>query len=222
MRMNAFCHVPLIGRVCFFFFTHCAAAVAAVAQVDASKRSGHSNAYMYGFFNNKRIVLYDTLLGQCADDEILAILAHELGHWKCRHTPILFVLSMTVLLLQLSLYTFVSNSAGLFESFGFHDREDRPALIGLILFSFISGPSDVVIEFLSNILSRRFEFQADRFAVRQGLPQELASGLVKLHKENKSNPNIDFLYSTYHFSHPPLVERLRAIQKEADARKKDK
>ena len=181
--------------------------------MDASKRSAHSNAFMYGFYKNKRIVLFDTLLTQCTEDEIVSILAHELGHWKLRHTPVLFVSSMTVLLLQLSAYTFVSNSTGLFESFGFHGS--KPALMGLILFQYIISPVDVVIEFLSNMLSRLFEFQADRFAVEQGYPEELKQGLITLHKENKSSYNIDPLYSTYHFSHPPLIERIRAIDKES-------
>jgi STE24 endopeptidase len=182
--------------------------------MDASKRSGHSNAFMYGFYKNKRIVLFDTLLSQCkSDDTVVAILAHELGHWKLSHTPVLFVSSMTVLLLQLSAYTFISNSTGLFESFGFHGS--KPALIGLILFQYIISPVDVIIEFLSNMLSRLFEFQADRFAVEQGYPEELKEGLITLHKENKSSYNIDPLYSTYHFSHPPLIERIRAIDKES-------
>merc|ERR1712190_569153 len=110
--------------------------------MDASKRSGHSNAYMYGFGKNKRIVLFDTLLNQCgSDEEIVAILAHELGHWKLRHTPILFVSSMAVLFLQLSLFQWVSvsraRSGALFEDFGFGASGARPHLIGLILFQFI-------------------------------------------------------------------------------------
>ena len=179
--------------------------------MDASKRSGHSNAYMYGFYKNKRIVLFDTLLNQCTEEEIVAILAHELGHWKLKHTPVLLVSSMTILLLQLSAYTFISNSSGLFEDFGFHTT--KPAFIGLLLFQYIISPIDVVIEFLSNMLSRLFEFQADRFAVDQGYPDELKAALMGLHKENKSSYNIDPLYSTYHFSHPPLIERIRAIDR---------
>jgi len=179
--------------------------------VDASTRSSHSNAYMYGFFKNKRIVIYDTLISQCTEEEIVAILAHELGHWKRRHTPILFASSMTVLLLQLTCYTYVSSWGGLFESFGFSGS--KPAFIGMVLFSIVIGPVDVVIGFLSNVLSRVFEYQADRFAVDQGYAKQLKSGLIKLHKENKSDYNIDHLYSAFHFSHPSLIERIKHIDR---------
>jgi len=177
--------------------------------MDASKRSAHSNAFMYGFHKNKRIVLFDTLIDQCTEGEIVSILGHELGHWKLKHTPILFVSQMIILLVQLSTYTFIRNSKGLYESFGF--RDSTPELIGLILFQFIISPVDVVITFLSNLLSRLFEYQADRFAVGLGYATDLKSGLIKLHKENKSAFNIDRFYSTYHFSHPGLGERLKAI-----------
>ena len=183
--------------------------------VDNSKRSKHSNAYMYGLGREKRIVLFDTLLKQCTEDEIVAVLAHELGHWKLSHTPILFCASMTVLLLQLLTYTFCTNSTGLFESFGFKDHDARPHLIGLILFQYLMNPVDVVISFLFNMLSRKFEFQADRFGVEQGFGTELKTGLIVLHKENKSSFNLDRLYSIFHFSHPPLIERLRAIDAES-------
>lgn len=177
--------------------------------MDASTRSSHSNAYMYGFFKSKRIVIYDTLMNQCTTGEIVAILAHELGHWKLGHTPILFVSSMAVLLLQLTCYTYVSSWEGLFESFGFSGS--KPAFIGMVLFSIVIGPVDVVIGFLSNVLSRVFEYQADRFAVGQGYAKQLTSGLIKLHKENKSDYNIDHLYSAFHFSHPSLIERIQHI-----------
>ena len=188
--------------------------------MDASKRSGHSNAYMYGFGKNKRIVLFDTLLNQCgSEEEIVAILAHELGHWKLRHTPILFASSMAVLLLQLSLFQWISvsraRSGALFEDFGFGASGasgGRPHLMGLILFQFILTPVDVAIEFLTNVLSRAFEFQADHYAAAEcGYAGDLRAGLIRIHKENKSAMNIDRVYSTLHYSHPPLLERIRAI-----------
>merc|ERR1712203_888408 len=112
---------------------------------------------MYGFGKN--------------NEEIVAILTHELGHWKLRHTPILFVSSMAVLLLQLSLFQWISvsraRSGELFEDFGFGASGARPHLIGLILFQFIITPVDVAIEFLTNVLSRAFEFQADSYAAAE-------------------------------------------------------
>ncbi|KAG5381414.1 hypothetical protein IGI04_032884 [Brassica rapa subsp. trilocularis] len=139
--------------------------------VDGSTRSSHSNAYMYGFFKNKRIVLYDTLIQQCKnEDEIVAVIAHELGHWKLNHTTYSFIaVQHTVIPLQ-------------------H-----------------------LVSFGLNLVSRAFEFQADAFAVKLGYAKDLRPALVKLQEENLSAMNTDPLYSAYHYSHPPLVERLRAI-----------
>lgn len=177
--------------------------------VDGSKRSGHSNAYMYGFFKNKRIVLYDTLINQCSEEQVVSVLAHELGHWKLRHTPILFVVGQTVMFIEFMIFTVIRATPGLYESFGFGAA--RPAFIALILFQFISSPVDEVIHYLQNIISRRFEFQADGFAVSLGQGKPLRGALLKLEEENKSAMNVDPWYSAYHYSHPPLVERLKAI-----------
>jgi STE24 endopeptidase len=106
--------------------------------VDGSTRSAHSNAYMYGFFRNKRIVLYDTLIEQCKEGEVVAVLAHELGHWKLGHTLKNLALTQLQMLSTFALFSVVRSSAGLFTSFGFVDR--RPAFIAYTLFSIISAP----------------------------------------------------------------------------------
>ncbi|KAH9609057.1 hypothetical protein KSS87_021817 [Heliosperma pusillum] len=177
--------------------------------VDGSIRSSHSNAYMYGFFKNKRIVLFDTLVQQCKDDEVVAVLAHELGHWKLSHTMYTFVAMQILTLLQFGGYTIVRNSKDLFESFGFHDTQS--VLIGLIIFQHTVIPLQHLVSFGLNLVSRAFEFQADAFAKKLGYANELRAGLVKLQEENLSAMNTDPWYSAYHFSHPPLVERLSAI-----------
>ncbi|KAF6162174.1 hypothetical protein GIB67_008303 [Kingdonia uniflora] len=147
--------------------------------VDGSTRSSHSNAYMYGFFKNKRIVLYDTLIQQCKDEEeVVAVIAHELGHWKLSHT----------------MYSFVA-------------------------VQHIITPLQHLVSFGLNLVSRAFEFQADAFAQKLGYGKSLRAGLVKLQEENLSAMNTDPWYSAYHYSHPPLVERLSAID-ESD-RKRD-
>eukprot|EP01023_Acetabularia_acetabulum_P055704 TRINITY_DN6450_c0_g2_i1.p1 TRINITY_DN6450_c0_g2~~TRINITY_DN6450_c0_g2_i1.p1 ORF type:complete len:454 (-),score=47.08 TRINITY_DN6450_c0_g2_i1:541-1821(-) len=178
--------------------------------VDGSTRSSHSNAYMYGFFNNKRIVLYDTLVEQCTEKQVVAVLAHELGHWKLRHTPILFVMSQLLIIAQFSLFGLLRSSDSLYRSFGFEEGL-KPVFISLILFQLISQPMDAVLMFGQNVISRMFEFQADRFAVDLEKTEDLKAALVTLQKENKSSVNVDPLYSAYHYSHPPLVERLKAI-----------
>uniref|UniRef100_A0A7C8YH37 CAAX prenyl protease n=1 Tax=Opuntia streptacantha TaxID=393608 RepID=A0A7C8YH37_OPUST len=178
--------------------------------VDGSTRSSHSNAYMYGFFNNKRIVLYDTLLQQCKnDEEVVAVIAHELGHWKLNHTMYSFIALQILTFLQFGGYTLVRNSKDLFESFGFHDTQ--PVLIGLIIFQHTVIPLQRLVSFALNLVSRSFEFQADAFAKKLGYAKELRAGLVKLQEENLSAMNTDPWYSAYHYSHPPLVERLTAL-----------
>ena len=100
--------------------------------IDGSTRSTHSNAYMYGFYNNKHIVIYDTLIQQCKDEEeVVAVIGHELGHWKLNHTMYSFVAMQVLTLLQFGGYTLVRNSKDLFESFGF---QTKPVLVGLLIF----------------------------------------------------------------------------------------
>ncbi|EIE26911.1 hypothetical protein COCSUDRAFT_27312 [Coccomyxa subellipsoidea C-169] len=177
--------------------------------VDGSTRSAHSNAYMYGFFKNKRIVLYDTLIEQCSEDQVVAVLAHELGHWKLGHTLKNLILTQMQMLCTFALFSLVKESTGLFTSFGFVNQQ--PAFIAYTLFSIISAPVNEVVGLLSNILSRRFEFQADAFAVSLGKAEELKQALKILDAKNRSAVNVDPLYSAYHHSHPPLVERLTAV-----------
>ncbi|XP_024541619.1 CAAX prenyl protease 1 homolog [Selaginella moellendorffii] len=179
--------------------------------VDGSTRSSHSNAYMYGFFKSKRIVLYDTLVQQCTnEDEVVAVIAHELGHWKLNHTTYSFIAGQFLTLLQCVGYTFVRNSKDLFHSFGF---TTQPVLIGLQLFQHTLTPLLHVAGFVMNLVSRAFEFQADNFAGELGYALPLRGGLIKLQEENLSAMNTDPWYSTYHYSHPPLVERLAALDK---------
>jgi STE24 endopeptidase len=175
--------------------------------VDGSTRSSHSNAYFYGFWKNKRIVLYDTLLQQVDKQGILAILAHELGHWFLNHNLLNMVISEVNIFVFFYLFGFVVNSPDLYASFGF---SAQPVFIGLTLFSFIFEPAGHVIGFLMNVLSRHFEYQADAFAVRQG-HRALGDALIKTHVENLSSFVVDRYYSMYHNSHPTLTERLAAI-----------
>ncbi|CAK9156732.1 unnamed protein product [Ilex paraguariensis] len=177
--------------------------------VDGSTRSSHSNAYMYGFFKNKRIVLYDTLIQQCKnEEEVVAVIAHELGHWKLNHTMYSFIAVQILTFLQFGGYTLVRNSSDLFRSFGF---DTQPVLIGLIIFQHTVIPLQHLVSFALNLVSRSFEFQADAFAKKLGYSSALRAGLVKLQEENLSAMNTDPWYSAYHYSHPPLVERLAAI-----------
>ncbi|XP_064960574.1 CAAX prenyl protease 1 homolog isoform X2 [Musa acuminata AAA Group] len=165
--------------------------------VDGSTRSSHSNCKN--------------------EEEVVAVIAHELGHWKLNHTMYSFIAIQILTFLQFGGYTLVRNSKDLFESFGF---DSQPILIGLIIFQHTVIPLQHLVNFGLNLVSRAFEFQADAFAKKLGYAKALRAGLIKLQEENLSAMNTDPWYSAYHYSHPPLVERLSAIE-EADSKKEN-
>lgn len=178
--------------------------------IDGSKRSSHSNAFMFGFGKNKRIVLFDTLMKQVTNDEILSILGHELGHWALSHTLVNFVVTQLYFGAAFFGYGLCLNTNYLYSAFGF-DRDSIPTLVSLILFMFYFwAPLDKVISFLLTINTRMAEFAADRYSIGLGM-KTLQSGLTKIHIENLGSMKSDKWYSTYHYSHPPLAERLEAM-----------
>lgn len=146
----------------------------------------------------------------CTVDEIVAILGHELGHWSMSHLPKQLLIAETHLLCFFFLYGHSMSSAAMFASFGFPTT--RPIIIGLLLFSSIVSPIEHMIQLAQQYLTRRFEYEADRFAVEQNRADHLAAALVKISSANKSNLNPDPLWSAYNNTHPSLIERLRAIQ----------
>jgi len=169
---------------------------------------------MYGFGKNKRIVLFDTLMEQVHDDEILAILGHELGHWKLGHTLTNFVVTQAYTGAAFYCFSICYKSTALYEAFGF-EGAGVPTMIALLLFfQTLWAPVDKVLSFLLTVHSRRCEFQADKFSADLDMSKDLQSGLCKIHLENLGAMCPDFLYSTYHYSHPPLVERLSAMMME--------
>jgi len=180
--------------------------------MDGSKRSAHSNAFFYGFFNNKRIVLYDTLMKQVDMDELLAILGHEIGHWSLGHTLQGFAITQVWVFLTFFCFAQFGGIRGFVADFGFSPH-DTPVLIRLLLFMQVFfEPVDKTLTFFMNVLSRHNEFAADAYAKGLGMGRELGTGLVKISKENLSNMVPDKLYSAYHFSHPPVVERLAELK----------
>jgi len=191
-------------------------AVGKVLQVDASRRSRHSNAYFTGIGRVKRIVLFDTLIEQMSEDEIVGVLAHEVGHWKMRHILKRLVVSEVVAL------------AGLFAAFHLVGQERLPALIGLpeasfyariVILSFVGSLCMFPLTPLFSYLSRRGEWGADRYAAGlTGRPGDLASALAKLSRENLANLHPHPLHSWFHDSHPPVVRRIRRLQEGMPAR----
>ncbi|KAJ3359514.1 CAAX prenyl protease 1 [Kappamyces sp. JEL0680] len=172
--------------------------------VDGSKRSAHSNAYFYGFFNNKRIVIYDTLIDNSTEEEVVAVLAHELGHWHYNHVLSNLIVVQAQLFAIFYLFSLLIKLPSLYLAFGF---VEKPIVVGFLLFQFVYSPVDSVMTFLMNAMTRSKEFQADAFAKKLGYAEQLKAGLIKLHTSNLSNANPDPLYSTYHHSHPPLMQR---------------
>ncbi|KAK8066999.1 peptidase family M48 [Apiospora hydei] len=177
--------------------------------IDGSKRSAHSNAYFFGLPWKKHIVIYDTLIEKSKSEEVTAVLAHELGHWSLGHTTRLFGISQIHVFYIFTLFSVFINNFSLYRDFGF--VKEHPIIIGFILFSDALAPMDTVIKLLMNIISRRFEFQADEFARKLGYQQELAASLIKLQIQNLSTMDADWMYASYHFSHPILSERLKAL-----------
>lgn len=177
--------------------------------IDGSKRSKKANAYFSGFGSEKRVTLFDTLIEELDDKEIVAVLAHEVGHYKKNHILInLFVSVVTTGFTLWLLSLFVSEPA-LAQALGV----EQPSFhIGLVAFSFLYAPISLVTGVFTNILSRKFEFQADNFAKSTYSAQQLISALKKLSKESLSNLTPHPAYVFFHYSHPPLSKRLQNLK----------
>ncbi len=180
-----------------------------VLQVDASRRSKHSNAYFTGIGRVKRIVLFDTLLEQMTDDEIVGVLAHEAGHWKLGHIWKRLLTMELVSLVVCWLAWHLLAWGGLANLFGL-DQLSFPGQV--LLLGFLASIVSFPLTPLSSVLSRRHEWQADRFALDlTGEAKPLAQALVKLCKENLSNLHPHPLYSWFYYSHPPVVARVARL-----------
>jgi STE24 endopeptidase len=181
-----------------------------IYSMDGSKRSAHSNAYFTGIGKAKRIVLFDTLIAQMTLDQELAVLAHEMGHYKMKHIRRMLVVETVFLFLGLYILSLLVNYRPLFAAFGL-DRSSNPA--ALVLFSLLSGPVTFYLGPLINLLSRKHEYEADRFAVETlGNRQSMEEALINLTVKNLSNLTPHPWYSAYHYSHPTPTERIGAIR----------
>ncbi|MBI5569941.1 MAG: M48 family metallopeptidase [Desulfomonile tiedjei] len=185
-----------------------------VFQMDAGRRSGHSNAYFTGIGRTKRVVLFDTLLKTHTHEEILGVLAHELGHFKLKHVVKSFLLSQAVLFVGLYLTYLVMNWNLFPETFGFDPARFPVSLFFIGVFGQRVG---FVFKPLFAGLSRRFETEADVFAMRlQNNPGPLVAALKRLVAENLANLNPHPLYVWFNYSHPPVHERIHHLEVEAE------
>ncbi|HRI93448.1 MAG TPA: M48 family metalloprotease, partial [Accumulibacter sp.] len=173
------------------------------------KRSSHGNAYFTGFGKSKRIVFFDTLLGRLRPLEVEAVLAHELGHFKHRHVlkriAVLFALSLGFLALLGQLI----DARWFFTGLGV---ETQNTALGLLLF-FLAGPVfSFLLTPLLSLLSRRDEFEADRYAADKASASDLVAALVKLYEDNAATLTPDPLHSLFFDSHPPAALRIARLQ----------
>lgn len=180
-----------------------------VFTMDGSRRSSKTNAFFTGFGRYRRLVLLDTLISRHSVPELVAVVAHEMGHFKKRHILSSLLLSVFVSGLSFYLLSFFIKSPGLFAAFG---MEHISTYAGLFFFGFLYSPIMAFISVLSNALSRRWEYAADEYAVSSaGNPDALTSALKKLSADNLSNLTPHPLKVILDYSHPPVVERLRHI-----------
>lgn len=180
-----------------------------VYKVDGSRRSRHANAYFAGLGKSKRIVLYDTLINLLGVREMLAVLAHEIGHEKLGHIKKTLLFSTSLLFAGFYLMYFFSGNIEFYNAFGFKNTANYSALL---IFSLLSGPLMFFVSPFFNMLSRRFEFQADKYACNAaGGSEPLTKALIALSKNSLSNINPHPLYSFIHYSHPALAERIKAM-----------
>ena len=176
--------------------------------IDSSKRSTKANAYFSGLGNKKRIVLFDTLLNKLTTEEIVAVLAHEIGHYKHKHTLYQFLISLPVNLLLFFLLGYILKSDIFAQVLGVTSASFH---INIIVFSLLYAPVSLLLGIFSNILSRKFEFQADAFAAQHGYANSLQTGLKKLSETSLSNLMPHPLYVFFHYSHPTLYQRLTKL-----------
>ncbi|MBC8211001.1 MAG: M48 family metallopeptidase [Gammaproteobacteria bacterium] len=177
--------------------------------VDGSKRSAHGNAYFTGFGNNKRIVFYDTLLKSLSEDEVEAVLAHELGHFKRNHIKKSLLLSILMTLAGFALLAWLMNSPWFYSAMGVEQASTHAALL---LFMFVLPVFTFFISPLFSALSRKHEFEADDFAKQQSDYRALVSALVNMYRENASTLTPDPIHSMFYDSHPPASIRIAHLE----------
>ncbi|EJS43087.1 ste24p [Saccharomyces arboricola H-6] len=200
--------------------------------IDGSKRSSHSNAYFTGLpFTSKRIVLFDTLVNSNSTDEITAVLAHEIGHWQKNHIVNMVIFSQLHTFLIFTLFTSVYRNFSFYNTFGFFVEKSAgsfidpvitmefPIIIGFMLFNDLLTPLECAMQFIMSLISRTHEYQADAYAKKLGYKQNLCKALIDLQIKNLSTMNVDPLYSSYHYSHPTLAERLTALDYVSEKKK---
>ena len=178
--------------------------------MDGSKRSSKSNAFFTGFGKNKRIALFDTLIEKHSDEELVAVLAHEIGHYKHKHILKSMITGMVHSFILFWLFGVFMKEPALYDAFF---MSSTPIYAGIIFFSMVLSPVDSLLSLYMNFRSRKHEFEADAFAVtKTGKAQPMIDALKKLSRDNLSNLTPHPFYVYLHYSHPPALVRIEAIR----------
>jgi len=178
--------------------------------IDGSKRSAKSNAFFTGFGKNKRIALFDTLIEKHTEPELVAVLAHEIGHYKHKHIIKSNILNVVTSFITFWLLGVFMREQALYEAFF---MSTTPIYAGIIFFSMVLSPLQMILSYFLNKLSRKHEFEADAFAANNTKdPESMISALKKLSRDNLSNLTPHPFYVKLHYSHPPVLERIQSIQ----------
>jgi STE24 endopeptidase len=181
----------------------------AIEVIDGSKRSGHSNAYFTGFGRFRRIVLFDTLISQLTPEELEAVLAHEIGHYRRGHIPKMIALSAAMMFAAFAAVAWLAASPWFNPAFGFPPAQLAPSFL---LFGLLSGAITFWFSPVANLLSRRYEYEADAFARdAMGGPGSMVAALRKLAQKNLTNLTPHRWFSGFYYSHPTVMERERAL-----------
>lgn len=176
--------------------------------LDSSKRSTKANAYFTGLGPKKRIVLFDTLIHDLSTDEIVAVLAHEIGHYQLKHTRLGLFLTIVQTGVSLFILSLFIDSPELYKALG----SNQPGFhLSLIAFGLLYSPISLILGLGANYISRKHEYQADQFAANFGLSGHLISALKKLSARNLSNLTPHPVYVFFHYSHPTLLQRVKAL-----------
>lgn len=177
--------------------------------IDSSKRSTKSNAYFSGLGAKKRIVLFDTLIHDLSVNEITAVLAHEIGHYKKKHTLAGIIIGIIQTGITLFIFSLLVDNPQLTKALG----STQPSFhMGLIAFGILYSPISLISGLLMNVVSRKNEYEADRFTMEYNLQGDLISGLKKLSGKNLTNLTPHPAYVFFHYSHPTLLQRIRALK----------
>ena len=179
--------------------------------IDGSRRSSHGNAYFSGFGKNKRIVFYDTLLKSLNDDQLEAVLAHELGHFKRKHIVKGMAITIITTLIGLGILAWLMKADWFYQALGVSTPSHYMALL---LFTLVVPVFTFLLSPLMSMFSRKNEFEADEFAAQQSDARYLIQALVNLYKENASTLTPDPLYSSFYDSHPPAPVRIAHLAKQ--------